>query len=75
METSDKIIIEELRRIINKSPRSSSLREKSGRKAGGQPGHEGRTLDMIETPDKIIEHGACFCHQNVVEASTVIAAY
>jgi len=105
METSDKIIIEELHRIIlmqaqeiaqiavlkarievlerelvryktrkdssnssmppskdeNKPPRTSSLREKSGRKAGGQPGREGKTLEMTETPDKIIEHRACFC--------------
>ena len=102
METSDKIIIEELKRIIlmqaqeitrlmkkidvlerelaryttrkdsnnsslppskdeNRPPRTSSLREKSGRKAGGQPGHEGKTLEMTETPDEIIEHRACFC--------------
>jgi transposase len=44
----------------NKPPRTSSLREKSGRKAGGQPGNEGRTFDMIETPDKIIEHRMFF---------------
>ena len=45
----------------NKPPRTSSLREKSNRKAGGQPGHEGRTLEMTETPDEIIEHHSCFC--------------
>jgi len=45
----------------NRPPRTSSLREKSGRKAGGQPGHEGKTLEMTETPDEIIEHRACFC--------------
>jgi transposase len=45
----------------NRHPRTSSLREKSGRKAGGQPGHEGKTLEMTETPDEIIEHRACFC--------------
>ena len=102
METSDKIIIEELKRIVimqaqeitrlmkkvdflekelaryttrkdssnsslppskdeNRPPHTSSLREKSGRKAGGQPGHEGKTLEMTDTPDEIIEHHACFC--------------
>src|SRR5665648_1035055 len=45
----------------NKPPRTSSLREKSNRKAGGQPGHEGKTLEMTETPDEIIEHRSCFC--------------
>jgi transposase len=45
----------------NRPPRTSSLREKSGRKAGGQPGHEGKTLEMTDTPDEIIEHRACFC--------------
>jgi transposase len=45
----------------NRNPRTSSLREKGNRKAGGQPGHEGKTLEMTETPDKIIEHHACFC--------------
>jgi len=102
MKASDKIIIEELKRIIlmqaqeitllkaridvlehelaryttrknsnnssippskdeNRPPRTSSLREKSNRKAGGQPGHEGKTLEMTETPDEIIEHHSCFC--------------
>ena len=45
----------------NRPQRTSSLREKSGRKAGGQPGHEGKTLEMTDTPDEIIEHRSCFC--------------
>ena len=45
----------------NRPPRTSSLREKSDRKVGGQPGHEGKTLEMTENPDEIIEHRACFC--------------
>jgi len=105
MEPSDKIIIEDLKRIImmqaqelakipimiariealerelaryktkkdssnsslppskdeNRPPRTSSLREKGGRKAGGQPGHDGSTLKMTDKPDEIIEHRACFC--------------
>ena len=45
----------------NRPPRTSSLREKSDRKVGGQPGHEGKTLEMSEDPDEVIEHRACFC--------------
>ena len=107
MEPSDKIIIEDLKRIImmqaqelakiplliarievlerelaryttrkdsnnsslppskdeNRAPRTKSLREKGSRKAGGQPGHEGKTLEMTDTPDAIIEHHACFCKE------------
>ena len=45
----------------NRPLRTSSLREKSDRKVGGQPGHEGKTLEMTEHPDEIIEHRSCFC--------------
>jgi transposase len=45
----------------NRPTRTSSLREKGNRKAGGQPGHAGKTLEMTDTPDEIIEHRACFC--------------
>ncbi len=45
----------------NRPPRTSSLREKSDRKVGGQPGHEGKTLEMTEYPDEVIEHRSCFC--------------
>lgn len=45
----------------NRPPRTSSLRQKSDRKVGGQPGHEGKTLEMTQTPDEVIEHRSCFC--------------
>ena len=43
-----------------------SLRKKSGKKAGGQQGHTGRTLQMSETPDEVIVHGVerCECCQH-----------
>lgn len=40
------------------------MRKKSGRKAGGQAGHEGATLRQVEKPDKTLIHrprGNCFC--------------
>ena len=37
----------------NRPRRNQSLREKSDRKSGGQLGHKGTTLKMVEVPDKI----------------------
>ena len=45
----------------SRPPKTRSLRESSGKKPGGQPGHEGSTLEMVETPDQIIEHIPQFC--------------
>jgi transposase len=45
---------------LNK-PAPKSLRGRSGRKPGGQPGREGRTLRQVSTPDEVVVHepGAC----------------
>jgi transposase len=59
----------------NRPPRTSSLREKSGRKPGGQPGHEGNTLEMTETPDEIIEHHSCFCPECGKDVSELPVKY
>ena len=40
---------------INKPNRNQSQREKTGRKPGGQNGHEGITRNQINNPDKIIQ--------------------
>lgn len=42
-------------------PAPRSLREKSGRKPGGQAGHKGETLKMSETPDETIVHRPAQC--------------
>ena len=41
--------------------RTTSLREKSGKKPGGQPGHRGSTLEFTERPDKVIKHKSRYC--------------
>ena len=38
---------------LKKKPKPQSLRKKSNKKSGGQNGHQGKTLEMSETPDKI----------------------
>jgi transposase len=37
-------------------PKPKSLRPKSERPTGGQPGHPGHTLRMVEKPDRIVRH-------------------
>jgi len=38
-----------------------SLRVKTGRHPGGQPGHPGSTLRVMETPDELVEHKVDTC--------------
>jgi transposase len=42
--------------LKKKPARVSSLRERSGKKTGGQKGHPGKTLSRTETPDAAIDH-------------------
>ena len=52
---------------LNKpKPKPKSLRSPSGRSTGGQPGHSGQTLRMVEKPDFMVSHqvnqcAACGC--------------
>ncbi len=51
--------------------RTSSLREKSGRKPGGQPGHEGNTRKMSEQPDETENIQPNYCRECGRELSDI----
>jgi transposase len=42
-------------------PAPKSLRGRSGRKPGGQPGREGRTLRQVAAPDEVVVHEPAAC--------------
>lgn len=42
-------------------PAPKSLRPKGQRKPGGQPGHKGHTLEMVDTPDRVQVHSVESC--------------
>ncbi len=42
-------------------PKPKSLRPPSARPTGGQPGHPGRTLRMVEQPDRTVHHAVERC--------------
>ena len=47
--------------LKKKPARVRSLRERSGKKPGGQQGHPGKTLSRTETPDATIDHFPEIC--------------
>jgi transposase len=63
-------------RHTREKPQPRSLREKSGRKPGGQPGHQGHGLALTPTPDEIIDHeppAVCpDCGTDLSEAEAVV---
>ena len=55
-------------------PAPKSLRGKSGRKPGGQPGHPGSTLQRVADPDVVVRHepGPCAgCGAGMADAAQV----
>jgi transposase len=44
-------------------PRPRSLRKKTGRKPGGQDGHEGTTLAQVARPDREVRHEPGWCRR------------
>ena len=43
--------------------KTKSLRQKTGRKTGGQKGHKGHTLELSKTPDDVVVHLYSFCQR------------
>jgi len=55
----------------NRQAKTRSLRVKTGKKPGGQKGHEGNTLMMTDKPDIIVEHRPDFCQNCGKDLSTL----
>ena len=45
----------------NRPVKNQSLRSKSSKNTGGQPGHKGETLEMTAVPDRVVEHIPDYC--------------
>jgi transposase len=82
--------LEELDNKISKNSSNSSLppssdpnkrggrnKGKTGKKTGGQPGHKGHNLKMVENPSVVITHapkGKCDCGKNLSELKLIPSA-
>src|SRR3972149_4530658 len=56
-----------------KKPSPKSLREKGKRTTGGQKGHKGHTLKMVETPDHVVRHAVKGCSRGGADLRAVAA--
>ena len=54
-----------------KKPRTQSLRKKTGRRSGGQKGHKGHTLRMVEQPDHTCVHRVSTCPHCAADLQSV----
>jgi len=55
--------------------KTKRLRQRSGKKPGGQLGHQGETLHLVATPDDVIEHRPTVCEvcqTPLAEAASVV---
>jgi transposase len=48
---------------VKQKPNPRSRRKKSEKKPGGQEGHSGTTLNMVNNPDEVIEHSLSCCKE------------
>jgi transposase len=51
--------------------KTASLREKSGKQSGGQPGHRGNTLRIVQQPDRMVRLPAQRCEHCQQDLSQV----
>jgi len=58
---------------LSKVKHNQSLREKSGRKKGGQPGNKGHTLEMVANPDFIEKHSVDYCNSCGLSLKSTVA--
>ena len=54
-----------------RKPRTRNLRKKTGRRSGGQKGHKGQTLEMVEQPDHVQTHQAIQCSDCATDLRSV----
>jgi transposase len=54
-----------------KKPHPKNLRQKTGRRSGGQKGHSGHTLKMVEKPDHIEVHPVRVCPECATDLQAI----
>ena len=54
-------------------PNPKSLRKRTGKKSGGQKGHQGHTLQRVENPDEstVLTVNTCSCHADLSQISPI----